>query len=65
VEQDHHSPYTHAWCGQEQNNFSLHNISEAGMLPLSDECGYKPILLQPFDEANCSACNVTHPTELV
>ena len=33
--------------------------------PWSDECGYKPILLQPLDEANLSACSVTDPTELV
>jgi len=35
------------------------------LLPLSDECGYKPILLQPLDEANRSPSNVTDPTELV
>jgi len=35
------------------------------LLPLSDECGYKPILLQPLDEANLSPCNLTDPTELV
>jgi hypothetical protein len=35
------------------------------LLPLSDECGYKPILLLPLDEASRSPCNVTDPTELV
>jgi len=35
------------------------------LLPLSDERGYKRILLQPLDEANLSPCNVTDLTELV
>jgi hypothetical protein len=35
------------------------------LLPLSDECGFKPMPLQPLDEANLSPCNLTDPTELV
>lgn len=50
--------------GGENFIFPYTTFQKILLLPLSDESGYRPILLQPLDKANLSH-NVTDQTQFV